>query len=82
VADSLKLIGICGKAGVGKDTFYEEVLAPRGFLRWQMTLRYKVWLAAIGRYDWDDIFYNKPPEVRKTLQEEITALRYVHSEKI
>ena len=39
-------------------------------------------LVATGRYDWDDIFYNKPPHVRKALQEEITALRYEFSEEI
>jgi hypothetical protein len=81
VAESFKLIGICGKAGAGKDTLYEHVLKPRGFLRWQMTLHYKVWLTARG-YDWDDIFYNKPPHIRKILQEEITALRYEHGESI
>jgi hypothetical protein len=78
---SLKLIGVCGKAGAGKDTFYEHVLKPRGFLRWQMTLHYKVWLVARG-YDWDDIFSNKPPHIRKILQEEITLLRRVHGEEI
>jgi hypothetical protein len=81
VAESFKLIGVAGKAGAGKDTFYEHVLKPRGFLRWQMTLHYKVWLAARG-YDWDDIFYNKPPEMRKILQEEITMYRQIHDEEI
>ena len=78
---SLKIIGVCGKAGAGKDTFYEHVLKPRGFLRWQMTLHYKVWLCATGYY-WDDIFYNKPPPIRKVLQEELTALRDVHGEEV
>jgi hypothetical protein len=41
-----------------------------------------VWLAATGRYIWDDIFYLKPPAVRKILQHEITALRYEWSESI
>jgi hypothetical protein len=82
VAESLKLIAICGKAGAGKDTFYENVLQPRGFLRWQMTLHYKVWLASTQRYNWDDIFYDKPPVVRKALQEEITAIRYQETEYI
>jgi dephospho-CoA kinase len=78
---SLKIIGVCGKAGAGKDTFYEHVLKPRGFLRWQMTLHYKVWLSARGYY-WEDVFYNKPPHMRKILQEEITALRHEHGEEI
>jgi hypothetical protein len=82
VANSLRLIGICGKAGAGKDTFYEHVLQPRGFIRWQMTLHYKVWLAAQGRYDWDDIFYRKPAIVREVLQYEITELRHEHGEEI
>jgi hypothetical protein len=77
----LKIVGVCGRAGAGKDTFYEHVLKPRGFLRWQMTLHYKVWLAARG-YDWEDVFYHKPPHMRKILQEEITALRDVHGESI
>jgi hypothetical protein len=67
VAESLRLIGVAGKAGAGKDTFYEHVLKPRGFLRWQMTLHSKVWLAATWRYRWSDIFCHKPPEVRKVL---------------
>jgi hypothetical protein len=80
--EHIKILGVCGKAGAGKDTFYEHVLKPRSFIRWQMTLHYKVWLAATGRFAWDDIFYNKPPHVRKVLQEEITALRSEHSELI
>jgi hypothetical protein len=78
---SLKLIGVCGKAGAGKDTFYEHVLKPKGFLRWQMTLHYKVWLVARG-YTWNEVFYEKPAYMRKLLQEEITALRYEHGESI
>jgi hypothetical protein len=78
----LKLIGVAGKAGAGKDTFYEHVLKPRGFLRWQMTMHYKVWLASTLRYPWNDIFYDKPPEVRKVLQEELTALRHDWGESI
>jgi dephospho-CoA kinase len=81
VAESLRLIGVAGKAGAGKDTFYQHVLKPRGYLRWQMPLHYKVWLAARG-HDWDDIFYDKPPHVRKVLQEEITALRHERGEEI
>jgi hypothetical protein len=82
VEKPFRIIGLSGKSGAGKDTFYEHVLKPRGFLRWQMTLHYKVWLASQGRFDWDDIFYHKPPAVRKVLQEEITALRYKHGEAI
>jgi hypothetical protein len=81
VAESLRILGVCGKGGAGKDCFYEHVLKPRGFIRWPMTLHYKVFLTARG-YDWDDIFYNKPPHIRKILQEEITDVRYQHGESI
>lgn len=79
---SLNICGIAGRAHSGKDRFYEHVLQPRGYICWQMTLHYKVWLASTQCYDWDDIFYNKPPVVRKALQEEITAVRYQESEYI
>jgi hypothetical protein len=79
---SLKLIGVAGKAGAGKDTFYEHVLKPRDFLRWQMTLHYKVWLHATGRFSWHGIFDDKPPDIRKVLQQEITALRHDWGESI
>jgi hypothetical protein len=78
----LKLIGVAGKAGAGKDTFYEHVLKPRGFLRWQMTLHYKVWLHATGRFSWPGIFDDKPPDIRKVLQQELTALRHERGEAI
>jgi hypothetical protein len=82
VHESLRIIGVCGKAGAGKDTFYEHVLRPRGYLRWQMTLHYKVWLHATGRFSWHGIFYDKPPEIHTVLQEEITGLRHDWGESI
>jgi hypothetical protein len=79
--ESIRILGLAGQGGAGKDCVYEHVLKPRGFLRWPITLHYKVWLAARG-YDWDDIFYHKPPHIRKILQEEITDLRGIHGEAI
>jgi dephospho-CoA kinase len=78
----VKIIALAGKAGAGKDTLYEHVLKPRGFIRWQMTLHYKVWLVSTGRATWDEVFYDKPKHVRKILQEEITQLRYEWKEEI
>jgi hypothetical protein len=78
----VRLIGLCGKAGAGKDTLYEHVLKPKGYLRWQMTLHYKTWLVATGRATFEEAFIAKPPHVRKILQEEITELRSAWSESI
>jgi hypothetical protein len=78
---NLKLIGVCGRAGAGKDSFYEHVLRPRGFLRWRMTLHYKVWLVATGRFTWEEVFETKPKPCRKAQQEEMTALRQVWGEE-
>jgi hypothetical protein len=66
------------EGGVGKQA-RDHIGQPK---RPAPTLHYKVWLAAQQRYFWDDIFYRKPPHVRKVLQEEITALRYEHGEEI
>ena len=35
-----------------------------------------MWLHATGRFSWSGIFDDKPPEIRKVLQEELTALRH------
>jgi hypothetical protein len=78
----LRIAAVCGCAGAGKDCFYEHVLKPMGFIRWQMTLHYKVWLVATGRATWDEVFFHKPPPVRQILQEEITALRHEWSESV
>jgi len=71
----IKLIGLAGKAGAGKDSLYEAVLKPRGYIRWQMTLHYKTWLVATGRGTFEEVFEDKPKHIRKILQEEITGLR-------
>jgi hypothetical protein len=77
-----RVIALCGQGGAGKDTLYECLLKPKGYLRWQMTLHYKVWLVSTRRFTWDEVFYAKPTEVRKVLQEEITALRHDWGESI
>jgi hypothetical protein len=77
-----RIIALCGQGGAGKDSLYECLLKPRGYLRWPMTLHYKVWLVSTGRFTWDKVFYTKPTEVRKVLQEELTAERYTWSETI
>jgi hypothetical protein len=55
----VKIIGVAGRAGSGKDTRYEHVLKPRGFLRWHMTLHDKIWLVSTGRVIWEEVFSRK-----------------------
>jgi hypothetical protein len=52
----VKIIGVAGRAGSGKDTLYEHVLKPRGFLRWHMILHDKIWLVSTGRVTWEEGF--------------------------
>jgi hypothetical protein len=78
----IRCIGLAGKAGAGKDSLYEHVLKPKGYIRWQMTLHYKTWLVATGRGTFEEVFLTKPPHIRKILQEEMTQLRYEWSESI
>jgi hypothetical protein len=78
----IRLCGLAGQAGAGKDSLCEQVLRPRVYLRWQMTLHYKTWLVATGRGTFEEVFLTKPPHIRKILQEELTDLRQEWSEYI
>ena len=78
----VKICALAGKGGAGKDTFYEHVLQPRGFIRLQMTLYRKIWFVSTGQATWEEVFYTKPPRVRKLMQEDITELRYEFDEEI
>ena len=74
--DNVCLLALAGNSGAGKDTFYETVLMPRGYVRLQMTLYRKLWLVSTQQASWDDIFYDKPPHVRQLLQQDVTQVRY------
>jgi hypothetical protein len=69
-----RLIALAGQGGAGKDTAYDMVLQPRGYLRCQMTLHDKVFLVSTSRFTWDDVYDGKSTPCRKVLQEEITGL--------
>jgi hypothetical protein len=64
----MKVIGLSGKAGSGKDFIHQKYLKPRGWYQFSMAWHFKVWLVAAGRFSHDDVFHIKPPEVRRTLQ--------------
>ena len=55
---------------------------PRGYTRLQMTLYRKLWIVSTDQASWDDVFYAKPPHVRKLLQEDMTQVRYDQDEEI
>jgi dephospho-CoA kinase len=79
---NMQLVGLAGQGGAGKDTLYEQVFRPRGFIRLQMTLYRKIWLVSTGQATWEEVFVTKPPPVRKLLQEDITQVRYDYDEEI
>jgi len=71
----MKVIGISGKAMHGKDTcarIAQEIAASHGILlgTWALAhpLKANVFGEADGRYSFEEVWYEKPPEVRSTLQ--------------
>ena len=77
-----RIIGLAGRGGAGKDTLYEHVLRPRGYLRLGMTFYRKVWLVSTGQGTWEEIFHTKPPKIRQLLQEDLTKERSIWDERI
>lgn len=62
----MKIIGVSGKAGSGKDWLFEHVLRPRGYVRWPFALPMKA--AAYAKGFTVEEIANKPPHVREWLQ--------------
>jgi hypothetical protein len=77
-----RIIGLAGRGGAGKDTLYETVLRPRGYLRMGMTFYREVWLVSTGQGTWEEIFYTKPPRVRQLLQEDLNRVHSTWDERI
>lgn len=73
----MKVIGISGKAGFGKDFVASIIrqLAENEFgtrtCVWSLahTLKARAFGEAKGEFTFEDVWYNKPPEIRKLLQE-------------
>lgn len=68
----MKLIGLSGKAGTGKNYLARQVLAPLGWLECALADEIKIRGVAVGAGSYDDMFHQKPPSVRTWLQEEGT----------
>lgn len=79
----MKLVGMVGPMGSGKDYLANMYLTPLGYENWSLALHFKIWLVAQGKASYEDVFFHKPPEVRKLLQEEGTERgRWVYGEDI
>jgi hypothetical protein len=68
----INVIGISGKAGVGKDFITNKYLQPRKYFTFSLAWHFKVWLVGKGLATYEEVFVTKPPHVRKLLQEEGT----------
>ena len=69
---NLRVIGLAGKAGSGKDYLARRVLRPVGFLPFSMAWHMKAFIVGTGRATLEEVFVTKPPSVRTLLQQEGT----------
>lgn len=80
---SIKVIGVSGKSGSGKDFISQNFLRPRGYYQWSLAWHFKVWTVGKGLATHEEVFYTKPPHVRKELQLEGTERgRMVYGEDV
>lgn len=66
---SIQVISLSGKAGTGKDWVFENYLRPAGYHRWALADHFKIWAVGRGLATYEEVFYTKPPHVRKALQQ-------------
>lgn len=68
----MKLIGLSGKAGTGKNFLAQQILAPVGFLECALADELKIRGIVVGVGSYEDLFHRKPPTIRQWMQEEGT----------
>jgi hypothetical protein len=68
----MKVIGISGKSGTGKDHITQNYIRPLGFHQWSLAWHFKVWTVGKGLATHEEVFFTKPPHIRKELQLEGT----------
>lgn len=66
--DNIKLIGLAGHAGSGKDFIYNNYFQPRGWMPFAYAWHFKVWLIGRGKGTHEEMFHTKPPHIRKLIQ--------------
>jgi hypothetical protein len=80
---NFEVVGISGKAGSGKDYISQNFLIPLGYKQFSFAWHFKVWLIGKGEATHEEVFFTKPPHVRKLLQEEGTERgRNVYGENV
>jgi hypothetical protein len=66
------VLGLSGRAGVGKDYLFNSVLKPLGYHRVALADHFKIWIAGKEEATYDEVFNTKPPKIRHLLQQEGT----------
>jgi dephospho-CoA kinase len=83
LVDGIKVIGVSGQAGSGKDYIASHILRPLGYLPFSFAWHFKVFLVANQQGTYEEIFHTKPPHIRDLLQKTGTELgRNVYGEFI
>lgn len=70
---NIKVIGVSGKSGTGKDYITQQFIRPLGFYQWSLAWHFKVGMVGKGLATHEEVFFTKPPHVRHELQQEGTA---------
>lgn len=68
----MRLIGLSGKAGTGKNFLAQQILAPLGFKECALADELKIRGVAVGAGTYDELFHTKPVHIREWLQQEGT----------
>lgn len=69
----IKVIGLSGKAGSGKDYIASRIITPRyGYVPFSIAWQVKASLVAKGALNYEEAFITKPPHARHLLQQEAT----------
>jgi hypothetical protein len=80
---AIKIVGLSGKAGSGKDYIAREVLQPLGFSPVALADQLKTTAIGRGLASYNEVYHTKPPHVRETLQQLGTELgRNVYGEDV
>lgn len=66
---NLKIIGLHGMAGSGKDFIAENCLSPLGYFRFALANHFKIDLIRKGTYTYEEVYVTKPPHVRHGMQD-------------